>query len=329
VIEGDDMPDEYTHEASSPAELQDLSSHTEGHEEGSERVDMDVLNSLIERDYGSEEGTAEAETQTDEQPEHTDNEKTASETETSEVVEVDEAVYNAAKDLGLSEDQILELHDKSPSILEHLVNVKPVPKSPEPEPPAEPKSEDKPAEPLFTPEQVEALKKAGLEGPISKLVETATKAEKELESLRGRFTDEDRQKEMSAWRERLLVADKKMDEWAKINPDLGQTAELPRTRDGGYVQNDRRVRERSQIFKIATALFQAGAEQSWDDALDTAWAAYVGKHPELIEKKLVTEINSRRTKFSPRPSKKSARPAEQDFDSQMISNLASAIEKAG
>lgn len=317
---------EYTEQAQSPAELVDLSAESQG-EEGVERVDMDAINKLMEKTYGSEQPSAEAE-DVDPGPEEL-AEAESSADENDDFIEVDEDIYGAAKNLGLTDEQILDIHEKSPELLEHFRSIQLPPTKQEPQTKAEPEQRSEDPKPAieFTEEQIEALKKAGLEGPIKALAEKANRAEQELNALRGRSMEEDQQREMLVWRERLQVADKKMDEWAKINPRLGAAKDLPRSKDGGYLEGDFRVQERGKLFKTAHALFQGGAADSWEGALDMAWAAYLGQNPKLIQQQVVTEINSRKKKFSPRPSKKSAKPAEQDFESQMMSHLAAAINR--
>lgn len=302
-------------------------------EEGGERLDMTAMDSLFKEAYGEEDS------ESDNSSDEGGNEGTQSSGDDggSDDIEIDEELYNHVSSLGLSDEDIIEMYDKSPELLEKLRNIQ-APAAAEEnvddtDRQGQESSEDKSSEDdaskviQFSEEQMEALKKAGLEGPIQALVDMTNQQNQELRSLRGELSEGKKESQEKAWRERFSVAEKKMDEWSKTNPRLGLTKDLPRTKAGGYVDKDSRVRERSGLFKTAVALYQGGASQTWEDALDTAWASFLGRNPKLVERGVVAELNSRKKKFSPRPSKKSVKPETRGFNDEMLSLIGDAQQR--
>ncbi len=157
-----------------------------------------------------------------------------------------------------------------------------------------------------SPEIIKALDALGdsLEEPVKEalakvLIEAtskheATKAEvKELRNVLGQIVSHvQRQEQISAFE----FANKFFDQKAKELPELGLFAELPR-KDGQLDFSSPQFKTREVIFNKAAMFVKAG--ESLQDALEDAYAWYVGRHGKrAVAKQIVERLKERAAKTS-------------------------------
>ncbi len=84
---------------------------------------------------------------------------------------------------------------------------------------------------------------------------------------------------------------------------FGKTEELSTLASGLPNPEDTSVQARSQVYDVAQAFKASG--MNWTKSLQNAVRWYKGEHAEKsLERKIVKDLNSRKKKFSPRPSSK-------------------------
>lgn len=252
------------------------------------------------------------ETETEEiETEETETE--AKETKTEETEPIPQNQVNIARRLGWSDERIVEVAENNPEILEDMATLagrqiqqpqaqveKPVAKKVQ--------------------EEVKGLEKVTLdEAALSKMKETygddvvndvilpLTKSLNSVidqsNALRSSVSGVEKTNSDAELVREYNEANAMFDGLSETFEVFGTTKDLPVLPNGLPNPESAAVQARSQVYDVAQAFKASG--MNWTKSLQNAERWYKGEHAEKsLERKIVKGLNSRRKKFSPRPTAK-------------------------
>jgi len=243
---------------------------------------------------------------------------------------------NIARRRGWSDEMIVEIAEKHPEILEDMVALAGQQTI---QPQVETKVETAPKEKREVQGvdkvelDAEALKKMKesygdevVDSVILPLVGGLNTTIDQLEALRGQVNGVEQTNQANQAKRNFDEANAVFDGLAETFKVFGKTDELPRLADGTYNVNSPAIQAREEVFKVATA-FQASG-MSWTDSLKQAVQWYKGGHVEKsLERKIVKDLNSRKKKFSPRPTSKKTKQAFKSREDEGVHIVGRAYKK--
>jgi len=138
---------------------------------------------------------------------------------------------------------------------------------------------------------------------ISPLVKGLNTTIDQLNTLRSQVDSVEQSNLSQQAKQNFEEANAVFDNLAETFSVFGKTENLPRTATGEFDVNSPAVQERGQVYEVAQAFHAAG--RPWSDSLKQAVRWYKGEHAEkALERKIIKDLNSRKKKFSPRPTNK-------------------------
>ena len=224
---------------------------------------------------------------------------------------------NVARRLGLSDERIVEVAENNPEILEDMATlagrVTQQSQDTKPEVTAAKKEQ----------EEVKGLDKVTLdEAALSKMKETygddvvndvILPLQKSLNlvidqsnALRGSVSGVEKTNSDAELVREYNEANAMFDGLTDTFEVFGTTKDLPVLPNGLPNPESTAVQARSQVYDVAQAFKASG--MNWTKSLQNAERWYKGEHAEKsLERKIVKDLNSRKKKFSPRPTSKAVK----------------------
>lgn len=232
--------------------------------------------------------------------------------------EIPETLVAAGKGAGLSDDDISNLAENYPKVLEALAE-RQVAARPEPEPELEePEPEEEPEPPIDhvqvdIPEGVDPATKAILEQMAANqnlLIDQLNAANSKMSF----FEEETAQSRALRLQEQDNQIDEFFDSQKDICPALGENKTL----------NESQLAVRQEIFGLANAI----AGDTMEERLGKAVKAYNGMNG-LAEKNISRKLNKQKQRFSPRPGGKKTNPTYKNDDDKAFAAMDEAIKELG
>ena len=279
----------------------------------------------VEDDTGDKQGGSDSSGEDDstktggDTEEISDTEKPDEDVEGEEVKKEDETEpipqdqINIARRRGWSDEKIVKIAEENPEILEDMValagqqTIQPQVETKVEPAPIE-KQEAKGVDKVEL--DAEALKKMKdsygdevVDSVILPLMGGLNNTIDQLNSLRGTVSGVEQTNQATQAKKNFDEANTVFDGLTETFTVFGKTDELPRTANGSFDVNSSAVQARGEVFKVASAFAASG--MSWTDSLKNSVRWYKGEHAEKsLERKIVKGLNSRKKKFSPRPTSK-------------------------
>jgi len=243
---------------------------------------------------------------------------------------------NIARRLGWSDDKIVEVAENNPEILEDMVALAgrqtqqpQVVQKVEPAPTQ--KQEVKGVDKVNLDEEAlgkmkEAYGDEVVNSVVAPLVAGLNTTIDQLNTLRSQVDGVEQTNAANQAKKNFEEANAVFDGLTETFAVFGKTDELPRTADGSYDVNSPAVQVRGQVYEVAQAFHASG--KSWSDSLKEAVRWYKGDHAEKsLERKIIRDLNSRKKKFSPRPTNKKVTKSFKSRDDEGAHLVARAYKK--
>jgi len=249
--------------------------------------------------------------------------------------EIDSRLVAAARDLGWSDDEIVQTAETNIKILEDLADLMDmvdVGKSqPIQTPVVEKEKQDEIGKIELNKEELTKLKEDFGEGATSVIKNLAGKLNTAIDTVNTLKGSVDNLSGADAQQQELInmqIANEVFDEASKEFPTLSTTDKLPRTPDGNFISTNRAFRQRSKIFDVAHAFASSG--MNFKEAMREAMKWYKGENvKEVVEDKVVKDLNKRKRKFSPKPTRKHSKRTFKDKDSEAEHFMGELYDKLG
>jgi len=243
---------------------------------------------------------------------------------------------NIARRLGWSDDKIVEVAENNPEILEDMVTLAGrQTQQPQVEqkvvPVATQKQEVKGIDKVNLDEEAlgkmkEAYGDEVVNSVVAPLVAGLNTTIDQLNTLRSQVDGVEQTNAANQAKKNFEEANAVFDDLTETFEVFGKTDELPRTADGSYDVNSPAVQVRGQLYEVAQAFHASG--KTWSDSLKEAVRWYKGDHAEkALERKLIKDLNSRKKKFSPRPTNKKTVRAFRSREEEGVELVRKALEK--
>lgn len=287
---------------------------------------------VVEAEEKETEEVEEKETETEE----TETEEKETETKDEETEPIPQEQINIARRLGWSDERIVEVAENNPEILEDMATLAGR-QIQQPQVQTE--------KPAAKKEQVEVkgLEKVTLdEAALTKMKETygddvvnevilpLTKSLNlvidQSNTLRGSVDGVERANSDAGLIREYKEANTAFDELGKTFEVFGKTKELPVLPNGLPNPESAAVQTRSQVYDVAQAFKASG--MNWTKALQNAERWYKGEHAEKsLERKIIKDLNSRKKKFSPRPTSKKTKEVHVSREDEGVALVRKAYKK--
>jgi len=281
--------------------------------EETEKVETEAKETETEETETKETETEETETEETEAKETETEEK---KTKTEETEPIPQNQINVARRLGWSDERIVEVAENNPEILEDMATLAgrvTQQSQVQTEKPAAKKEQ----------EEVKGLEKVTLdEATLTKMKETYGEEAvngyilpqnktlnlviDQLNALRGSVDGVEKTNSDAVLVREYNEANTVFDKLTDTFEVFGTTKDLPVLPNGLPNPESAAVQARSQVYDVAQAFKASGMD--WTKSLQNAVRWYKGEHAEQsLERKIVKDLNSRKKKFSPRPTSKATK----------------------
>jgi len=310
-----------TEETIIPAEVQEVMAKYDTENKGVDDNEDVAISNGDKQDDSEDKGDS---SEADGEDKSTDNKEADSESggsvgdeeasgDTDDTEPIPQEQVNIARRLGWSDDYIVEVASNNPEILEDMVALAgrqtQQPQVQQKEEPA-PKKTQEVKEVGKVELDGEALKKMKdnygdevVDAVIKPLADGLNKTIDELNALRGNVSGVEQTNKQNQAIKDFEEANAVFDKLSETFEVFGKTETLPKLADGSFDMKSPAVKARADLFRVAH-IFRSGGD-SWQDSLKNAVRWYKGENAEKsLERKIVKKINSRRKKFSPRPTSK-------------------------
>jgi len=291
----------------------------------------------VTEDDSDEAGEGDVSVKDDEEDETFDSDdessdKDASESEDEErltIEGVDPKLIAAGRELGWSDDKILAIVETDESVLTDLADLQASRKKDE----SDGKDEQEGAESaVLTDEQKVSLReKMGDEVAdiLIKQQEDLRSVSEELADVRKFRASSEEDAARAVSMRKLETANEIFDRAFDTFPEIGKTDELPRTPDGSIRTMSNECKVRSEIYSVAEMFFQTNGG-SFESAMDEALSWYGGRDgKKSVVRTVVKDLNRRKRKFSPKPTKKKTKLVFKDANQKAGYIVKQAKRKAG
>jgi hypothetical protein len=99
-----------------------------------------------------------------------------------------------------------------------------------------------------------------------------------------------------------------MDQLGEQYEVFGKWEKVPQTKDGKIDVNHPAFKSRDEVWRMAQMFSRTGSD--WQTAVSDAVALFKGKNLEtMIQANIIKQLNSRKLRFTPRPTSKKVEPA--------------------
>lgn len=287
------------------AHIEETSQETDLESNETEQDDTELNTEEPEEEQTSETKSEKSE---DEQTKETDE-------DSEKGIHIDEELYQAAIDRGMTEEQIFEAHEKFPQLLKNLVKEETLSADEEPELTIEEMGELQLSE-----EQAEAIKK--LEGgeALQQLLDAVNEKISSINQFKAeeaKRTEELRNKEQQR---NLTFANRKMDDLSKQFPEFGTVATLRKV-NGKYDQKSKEFQTRAKLYEVAEMFHNNGMADTFEDAMEQAVNHYRGSNPDTMKRELVEDVNAQKKRFIPRPTAKKTKKPKISMEESLMEGI--------
>lgn len=237
-------------------------------------------------------------------------------------------LVQSARELGWSDETIVKIAENDISILEDVYNKsKP-----------ELKKEVEKEKPTEIPKVViedAVLKKwredfgdDAVDKVIKPLLDAQNKLNEQVNTLQGNLNQQKVADQQNNLAKLFNQFNSVLDNLSKDYPEFGTYEKMPKKQDGSPLQDSPEFKVRSKIYDTMNMFLRNGYPE--DKAIREAIDWYSGKQGEKrAERKLVTELNDQKKKFSPKPTAKKGTKVYHTVDEKKAGIIAEAKKAAG